>query len=72
MVLQESFATTRRRIDMAYNIVIRECEKCGYYGDDRKTFSYCGDGVWSCPNCCSKYTRVREVIDSHKSRDRKN
>ena len=49
------------------NIVIRKCLKCGYFEEDRKAFTYLGDNVWSCHNCCSKYTEVKEVIDPDKT-----
>lgn len=48
---------------MCGNIIIRECRVCGYFGDDRETFMYLGDGVWSCPNCISKHTRIKEILE---------
>jgi ribosomal protein L37AE/L43A len=47
---------------MTRNIVIRKCQKCGKTTNSDR-FSYLGDGVWSCPNCTSKYTFIYEVID---------
>ena len=43
-------------------VIIRECEECGYFDDDKKTFMYLRDGIWSCPNCGGKYTKIKEII----------
>ncbi len=47
---------------MSRNIVIRKCQKCRTTTES-ENFAYLGDGVFSCPNCQSKYTFIYEVID---------
>jgi transposase-like protein len=45
------------------NIVIRQCNKCGNRGIEDANFSYCGDSIWMCHICLSKYTHISEIID---------
>lgn len=47
--------------------VIRECNRCGAYGEQSDAFTYLGDGVWGCPNCSCKYTHIRDIVPPPKS-----
>lgn len=51
--------------EMKQNIVLMKCQKCRTISDS-ESFTYLGDGVFSCPNCQSKYTFIYEVIDPDK------
>lgn len=42
------------------NLVFRYCQNCGKE-EEQETFSYCGDGVWSCFHCGSMWTIVSRV-----------
>ena len=44
------------------NKVIRKCNKCGSTDEHGRSFTYLGDGVWSCWECCSKWTHIAEIV----------
>ncbi len=47
------------------NKIIRKCSNCNHEGDQSDgNFGYLGDGIWQCPCCCSKYTEIKEVVES--------
>lgn len=45
------------------NVVIRICLKCKTKAKKDLGFRYLGDSVWSCNECCCKYTEVFDAID---------
>jgi ribosomal protein L37AE/L43A len=54
------FIELKTKEEMTMDIVIRECSICHYAGRS-DSFAYIGNGIWSCPCCCSKYTEIKKI-----------
>lgn len=44
--------------------IIRGCNRCYHKGTQDNEFTYMGDRVWSCHNCCSMWTSIIDIIET--------